>query len=513
MVNDRVYVSTANSSKGLERPHVFCFLSFPLEKAFANFSNDLVMNILTVALTRAQKTVVIYVPSHTDRFSQCLECYAQCPSPSIQFALPVKKKPVCPETYVNPWDIQSMLEQCHGVTELLRQNILSFETKHKLKQYAKQFRTHTIPRCSIESFKTEEGSAFVGLLFESLLLLTWTKAWPTGACSDGSVIQHAVFQTFSGTIEQLRQKYLRYIRRNPLNSTTIFEGALLYAKLQLGTYQKIFVKINEQDSVKLKNAWKTLEPHCGILNPLLSTSGNLKTQMNVAMSFVTGIVDASIVPPKSGQDILDIIEIKASRSSQWTDQALVQSILYGIMLGRSRFRIHLFNVASTRVSSFSCCLKSDLMMMRSCVQHDVMVWNLNCFLAINVTHADPTKKNLATDGLFFVEFFNDTFVLLEMISCSRLFLRQYDMPLSDLNEELTRLKSMGHLKMLLVGQGAAEKQNLSVSTFMHMQTFLPNTWKETAWDFTKESSPMNWDLPMAHLSLQVAVLCQQVNFV
>ena len=59
---NKLFLSTANSSKGLERDYVLCVLTFPLELAFMNFSNDIVLNLITVALTRAKKKVVFYIP-------------------------------------------------------------------------------------------------------------------------------------------------------------------------------------------------------------------------------------------------------------------------------------------------------------------------------------------------------------------------------------------------------------------------------------------------------------------
>jgi superfamily I DNA/RNA helicase len=72
---EKLFLSTANSSKGLERDNVLAILTFPLERAFVNFSDDLVVNLLTVALTRARKKVVIYVPAYQDKFSRVLSLY------------------------------------------------------------------------------------------------------------------------------------------------------------------------------------------------------------------------------------------------------------------------------------------------------------------------------------------------------------------------------------------------------------------------------------------------------
>ena len=62
MKDDSLFISTVNSSKGLERDNVFCFLTFPLELAFANFSNDILMNLLTVAMSRCKKSIHFCLP-------------------------------------------------------------------------------------------------------------------------------------------------------------------------------------------------------------------------------------------------------------------------------------------------------------------------------------------------------------------------------------------------------------------------------------------------------------------
>lgn len=331
MISDRIFLSTANSSKGLERPHVFCFLSFPLEKAFANFSDDLVMNIITVALTRAKKSVTIYVPAHKDRFSACLNLYSKCPSPDLEGKpLTNKKKLASFEKYQDTKNIKTMLEQEHGVTELLRQNIISFETKQVLKSIAKKYRSIPIPNIRLDEFKTEEGSAFVGLLFESLILITWTKKWPKSDCSEGVVTQHEIFHHFSPHIENLRKKYNTFVNSHVCIPSNIFHGSLLYSILQLATFQKIFVNISKTEEIKLKCAWNSLAGSIPNLSPAVSYH-NLKTQSNVAMPFVTGIADALLLPQKDSKDILEVIEIKASRSPEWMENALIQSILYGIM--------------------------------------------------------------------------------------------------------------------------------------------------------------------------------------
>ena len=77
----KYFLTTSNSSKGLERDYVICFLTFPLEKAFVHLSDDITVNLLTVALTRAKKKVIMCVPMYEDKYSRALSLYQNCPLP------------------------------------------------------------------------------------------------------------------------------------------------------------------------------------------------------------------------------------------------------------------------------------------------------------------------------------------------------------------------------------------------------------------------------------------------
>lgn len=518
MMDDRIFLSTANSSKGLERPHVFCFLSFPLEKAFSNFSDDLVMNIITVALTRAKEDVVIYVPSHKDRFSSSLKLYQKCPHPEINGDTTLTKTKAA-EKYCDIYNMRDMLEQEHGVTELLRQNILSFETKQKLKSIAKRYKIVPIPKIRFDDFRTEEGSAFVGLLFESLILTTWTKTWPKSHCSEGGIPQHAVFHHFSGAIEKLRNEYNAYIHSHGCSSATIFKGSLLYSKLQLATHQKIFIRVSSDQQKQLYLAWQKLSPSVTHLCPATSFH-NLKTQSNVAMQFVTGIADALLLPHKDSKELLEVLEIKASRSPEWMENALIQSILYGIMLGRSLFRIHLLNVLSNEALSYSYHLKGQLMEMRTCVQTDVAVWNLNCFLAKNVTHNDTTKLKLSTDGLFFVNgSANMKYIIGEMMSPSRFYLRAQDLDMVEMMKRVEKLHESGQMVHLIVGRHVDDQEWPLPFTQLRFSSDAPNAWdhyiQEIEWPILEESrmTTLQWDSSLATLCVQICDLCKKYNFV
>lgn len=522
MVSDRVFLSTANSSKGLERKHVFCFLTFPLEKAFANFSDDLVVNIVTVALSRAIGTVTMYIPNHSDRFSSVLKLYEKCPPPSLESKKPVPKKhrPQVAEHFQDIYSMRSMLQQEHGVTELLRQNILSFETKQILRSFCKRYRSLPIPSLRIESLRTEEASAFVGVLLESLILSTWKTTWPSGPCSQGDVAQHEVFSHFHPMIQKSRKAYLSFTKKHPCTPAYQLEGCLLYAHLHISVYHKISIKVTDVERAQLQAGWRSLRPSVVQFRPPCDLK-DLKIQSNVAMAFVTGIADSMVLTEKSSHDPLEIIEIKASRSPEWQEHALIQSVLYGIMLGRTYFRVHLMNVMSKSFQSYCVSLKDQLMDMRTRVQMDCMVWNTNCFLAKNVTHHEKDKPTMETDGLFFVDgrAEEDCYTLVEMLSPTKIFVLGHMMTQNDMQNLLQQHHS--RIRLLMVSRFL---DSFHVDVPCRRLTFPANhfdqdkkgqwsTFLKTCLDWDHESKTnLDMDSPMATLSLQLCHLCQQVNF-
>jgi hypothetical protein len=77
--------------------------------------------------------------------------------------------------------MQDYLQLEHSVTEILRQNILSFPTRMLFRSCAKLFNTKmlsdslpTPPR-----LPTEELQAVVGVILENLVTSQWKNAWPS----------------------------------------------------------------------------------------------------------------------------------------------------------------------------------------------------------------------------------------------------------------------------------------------------------------------------------------------
>ncbi|WP_291276125.1 acyl carrier protein phosphodiesterase [Flavobacterium sp.] len=98
--------------------YVICFLTFPLEKAFINLSDDVVVNLITVALTRAKKKVIFYVPKYEDKYSRVLKLFNACPKPTVRIN---EHKGLNDFTYQNYLD----METC--VTTLIKQSMIKYD--------------------------------------------------------------------------------------------------------------------------------------------------------------------------------------------------------------------------------------------------------------------------------------------------------------------------------------------------------------------------------------------------
>jgi len=411
MMDDRLFLSTVNSSKGLERDHVICILTFPLELAFANFSNDLVMNLITVALSRCKKDITFYVPIYDDRFSKVLDCFEKCPRPIQNDTKKAENKKLQPMKECNsfdydPTDIIEMLQKEHSVTEILRQNILSFETRQLLLNY-----TYILEKYPLNNgidniplnIRTEEESTFVGLIFESLILSLWSNHFPY--CQFLDIQHHNVFSGHVEKIQNLVKHYRKFIKihKNIKNEKIRFKGCFLYAQLHLFAYQKIFVHLDEKKSKVWYKKWLVLLPN---IKKIPIHNCILQTQVNVSMPFLNGIIDAANMS-KDKSKCMDIYEIKASKGSDWKQTALLQAIIYGILSAKALFHVYLVNVLSKNAIHYKIYFKKDLMSLRNKILQEILNWNINCFLAKNVDYkcdniheSIPVHESIIMDGRY-----------------------------------------------------------------------------------------------------------------
>jgi hypothetical protein len=394
---DRLFLSTANSSKGLERDYVFILLSFPLEKAFINFSNDLTTNLVTVALTRTKKLVKMYVPLYHDKFSVVLNLYPDCPKPNTLLNPSIKPKAQ------TEFDMQDYLQLEHSVTEILRQNILSFPTRMLFRSCAKLFNTKmlsdslpTPPR-----LPTEELQAVVGVILENLVTSQWKNAWPS-PFDLSSISSNPMFSHCMSKIVVLQKQYSIYMRRYPFSSTPLpirFRGITIYSRLQMAFNHKLFFTIDPAVSAVLLSYYELCRPTIQSIRP----PDPIKIQSNCRMSHVTGIIDCL------SDDT--VYEIKASHKPDWKDDAFCQAFMYFIMMGKKYGKIVLINLFKNQILSYSISVP-DVKQTRQSLIDDVLLWNGNCFLAKNL-HPNNISPVFPIHNVLFVHLLYQDDVLVE----------------------------------------------------------------------------------------------------
>ena len=404
MKDDSLFISTVNSSKGLERKHVFCLLTFPLELAFANFSSDILMNLLTVGMSRCKTSIHFCIPSYMERFSPVLQHYKCCPKPFIskrpvqQIVAEDKKSLLHDEKYNN---MCYMFEKQHSITEILRLQMFPFSTKQTLQSFAKKYQDTTLPTFSC-GIRTEEEATLLGLIFETLILSFWKKNW-TSSLDTLSTTGHEMFQTFATRINKLHQNWTQWKRQHAFSSCSFkdqVEGAILYSLLHLAFHNKVFCNVSSNLKQSIEIRWRQIQPFCNSAFQIANVT-KIKTQEKCKMPFIQGIIDAVYLPEQK-EEWTEIIEIKASRARDWNENALLQAILYGFCLGKRRFRIHLVNVFSSKWNHYFVNIDhwDDIVRV---MYNDLQLWNLNCYLSKNRTFHHEDKNTLDIQNTLFLE--------------------------------------------------------------------------------------------------------------
>ena len=385
----KVFLSTANSSKGLERDYVVIFLTFPLEKAFANFSEDIVMNLLTVAITRARKKVIFYVPAYPDKFSNVLHYYDMCPKPNKE---KVREGKLLKEfTFKDYTDI----EVC--VTEMIKQNIVTYDTRIDVKESIKMYQSDKIFDSSVGAKRPirdcEEERAFVGILIENLITSTWCNKWPE-IVGIQNLKNHPMYTHCYKRIESGYMRYCKFTKTGSMeNLETHFKGIYLYTQVHVAVYNKIFINFGDEILEGMKNYWRALKPKIIHIRP---EAKKLFIQANMRMPWVTGVADAIFTNEK---DELNLWELKASVSPEWKDDALTQVFLYSLMSGKAWSRLTLLNPFRNEKCIYYFNSKK-IMTLRNKVYKDVLTWNFNCYLAKN--YNKRCKKVFPIDNKVFL---------------------------------------------------------------------------------------------------------------
>jgi hypothetical protein len=384
--HDKLFLSTANSSKGLERDHVIVFMTFPLELAFSNFSNDIVVNLITVAITRAKKTVDFYVPSYEDKFTSVLSYFTDCPSPN--------KKRIRPGKSLKDYTFSDYIDMTRCVTELIRQSILIYDTRTEIKEHIKPY---NFSKCFDGVIQTkrpimlcEEERALVGLIIENLITSTWSQKWPyMGSIEE--LRNHPMYIHIFHKLDSAYKRYNDFIRKNVLNDGSQFYGILLYSQLHLAVYNKLFISFPAESLKRLEDYWDALKPKVNEFKP---EHKKLSIQSNLQMPLLTGIADAIFEEEKN----LNLWEIKASIDIEWKDNALTQAFLYVLCTGKMYSSITLINPFRNEKISYNFNAE-NIMTLRNKVYKDILTWNFNCYLAKN--YNIKNKLTLQTENMYF----------------------------------------------------------------------------------------------------------------
>ena len=372
---DKLFLSTANSSKGLERDHVVVFLTFPLELAFSNFSDDIIVNLITVAITRAKKTVDFYVPPYKDKFTKVLKYFDMCPQPTKEKIRDFKS--------IGEFKFQDYIDMDKGVTEMIKQSIINYDTRLELKEFAKMYETSKCFEGEISAKRPimlcDEERAFVGVVIEILITSTWSNRWPD--ISDISTLKnHPMYFHIFKRIDTAYKRYKNYSRKSNINNQSQqFKGVYLYTQLHMAVYNKLFISFPPEALNKLETYWCALKPKILGCKP---PHNKLKIQVNCQMPWMTGIADAIFYTntENSHRDEVHIWEIKASIEMSWKDNALTQAIMYSLMTGKAWSRLTLINPFRNEQATYHFNSRK-IMTMRNKVYHSIISWNFNCYLA------------------------------------------------------------------------------------------------------------------------------------
>ena len=367
---DTYFLSTANSTKGLERDYVIIFLTFPLERAFINLSDDVIVNLITVALTRAKKKVVIYVPAYEDKFSRVLNLFENCPLPNKQR---IREGKIMKEfTFSDYIDIE------HCPTELIRAGVIKYDTRIKLREYIKPFNFEKMFDSDV-SYKsapipTEEDRAFVGVLIENLITSSWVGYWPKISLDD-KVKNNPMYCHIIKRISNNICKYNSYIHSNQFNDANQFQGIYLYSQVHIALSNKLFVKLSDGLTNNLKNYWKNLKPKVKEIKP---RDKKLKIQAPMLMPYISGIADATA--EDDDEKTMSLYEIKASQNREWIDDASLQIIIYALCCGKTWYRLHLMNPFQNSKITYYFDTKK-ILSLRKLLTNDILIYNTNSFMA------------------------------------------------------------------------------------------------------------------------------------
>jgi len=305
--------------------------------------------------------------------------------------------------------------------------------------------------------------------------------------------------------------------------------------LHLFCFQKILIHANSSLNKILYKKW--LECKSQISNLVSDFDRTqFKSQSNVSMPFLNGIMDAACIPPHNdNKKMLQVFEIKASRSSDWKEKALLQAILYGICLGKCYFQIYLINVFSKKIHVYKIAIKKEILWIRNRIIQDILNWNMNCFLAKNVKTNQPLKKMdvskvVFLDGRYDVltqqwtEFSICDFQSITKTRITILTIRpNEEHPIAldqQLLDALSKYKKIYDIQTFFLCPSLQHQKSFLPTHSFHLQSFFTETldWKlyvESIVPHSSNTLKLNWDYSYATLAFVIGsiVLTNQFQFI
>ena len=392
---DAYFLTTANSSKGLERDYVIVFLTFPLERAFINLSDDVIVNLITVALTRAKKKVLIYVPAYEDKFSRVLNLFENCPLPD--------RKKIRDEKTLKEFTFSDYIDIEHCPTELIRAGVIKYDTRIKLREYIKPFNFQKMFDSDVTykaaPIPTEEERSFVGVLIENLITSTWVNYWPRISL-DKKITTNPMYCHILKRITNNIAKYNVYITSNIFNDINQFDGIYLYSQVHIALSNKLFINLSDGLKGNLKKYWANLKSKIREIKP---RDTKLKIQTPVLMPYISGIADATALD--DDDKTMSIYEIKASQNREWVDDASLQIIIYALCCGKTWYRLHLLNPFQNSKITYYFDTKK-ILSLRKLLINDILVYNMNSFMA-KMYHVTKKNKKLDVSNTLFLNIVKD----------------------------------------------------------------------------------------------------------
>ena len=359
MDDNKLFLTTSNSSKGLERDVVVCFLTFPLEKAFIHYSIDLVLNLITVALTRAKKKVYFYVPQYKDKYSEILYKFKDCVKPESKVIRQDTKT-------IKEYTFSDFMNNEIDITTLIRMGIISYDTRIKLRETLKCFKTDNIfDPCEIPSVSTEEEKSFLGILFENLLTSLWTNRYPLIADIENT-LSNPMYNNCSSKIRSLTNEY----NRNITNNTITFDNIYLYSQIHCLLSNKLHINFSYSFINQLKYFWNSIKHKCLSIKPQVES---MLVQHKVRMGNLSGVID--IFGNKK-----TIYEIKCCKSYDYIDNATIQAVLYSLSQGLNSSEIVIINLFRNEIRHYNFQSK-DIITLREIVKKEIIAYNFNSFLS------------------------------------------------------------------------------------------------------------------------------------